>query len=180
MWRVFSVVAWASAFAILQISFFSHLPAPFSSVSFPLVAIVVHLLRDRPLEAAGWALVAGTLLDLHGLFGFGTETGLLFAVFAFARFLHRRVLTNASQPAAFLLAALSTLAHHGLKLGIDGLRVIFGAVPYALVPSADVVIGPLLAAVTNGLAVVALLALGKALRARFQQTFFASSHAFRP
>ncbi len=169
----------AALTAILQISFFSQLPFPFSALSFPIVAIAYGVVRDRPLLAAGWALVAGFLLDLHGLLGFGAEMASLFASFFVARFLLRRVVTNAGTLAFFLLGAATAISHWFALSAIDGANVLFGGVPVLADLSLAAAIAPLRQGLVDGAALVLLIGIENLLARRFRKTFLSHApHAF--
>ncbi len=171
----------AFATAIFQIAFLSQLPFPFSAVSFPLLAIAYGIVRDRPLLAVGWALVAGVTLDLHGLLGFGAEPLALFASFFAARFLFLRVLTNAGAGARFLLAAAVAVIHWFTLAAVDGARVLFGAVPILVDLSAGSLLAPLRQGFVNGALLLIVFGVEEAVRRRFSRAFLshaASPHAF--
>lgn len=171
----------AFATAIVQIAFLSHLPFPFSTISFPLLAVAYGIVRDRPLLALGWALVAGATLDLHGLLGFGAEISALFAAFFASRFLFQRVLTNAGASARFLLTAAVAVVHWFALAAIDGARVLFGAVPILVDLSAASMLAPVRQALVNGLMLLLIFGVESALRRRYSRTFlsYASSpHSF--
>ena len=168
----------AFATAVFQTAFLSHLPFPFSTVSFPLLAVAYGIARGRPLLAVGWALVAGATLDLHGLLGFGAEITALFTAFFGARFLFRRVLTNAGAGARFLLAAAAAVIHWFTLAAIDGARVLFGAVPILIDLSAASILAPLRQALVNGLLLLLIFAIEDGARRRFSRTFI--SHASSP
>ena len=172
------IAALAFATAIFQIAFLSHLPFPFSTISFPLLAVAYGIVRDRPLLAVGWALVAGAALDLHGLLGFGAELTALFAAFFGARFLFLRVLTNAGASARFLLAAAVAVIHWFALAAIDGARVLFGAVPILVDLSAASLLAPVRQALVGGLLLLLVFAVEDALRRRYRRTFL--SHASSP
>lgn len=172
------IAALAFLTAIFQIAFLSHLPFPFSTISFPLIAVAYGIARDRPLLAVGWALAAGAALDLHGLLGFGSELTALFAAFFAARYLFLRVLTNAGASARFLLAAAVAIIHWFTLAAIDGARVIFGAVPILIDLSAASLLAPLRQALVNGLLLLLIFAVEGALQRRYRRTFL--SHAAPP
>lgn len=163
---------------VLQVAFLSQLPFPFSTLSFPIVAVAYGIVRDRPILSVGWALVAGALLDLHGLLGFGAELTALFAAFFGARFLFRRVLTNAGGAAVFLLGAAAAVIHWFTLAALDGARVLFGAVPILVDVSLFAVLAPFRQGLVDGLALVLLVAIEDAVRTRFRRTFL--SHAASP
>lgn len=172
------VILLASSTAILQVAFFSHLPYPFSALSFPAVAVAYGIVRERPLLSVGWALVAGALLDLHGLLGFGAEMSALFAAFFGARYLFRRVLTNAGAGAIFLLGASTAVIRWFALAAIDGARVLFGAVPILVGISFSAALAPLRQGLVAGLALALVIALEDSARARFRRAFL--SHAASP
>lgn len=178
MLSAFLIAASAFATAIFQIAFLSHLPFPFSTVSFPLLAVAYGIVRGRPLLAVGWALVAGATLDLHGMFGFGAEIAALFAAFFAARYLFLRVLTNAGASARFLLASAVAIIHWFALAAIDGARVLFGAVPILVDLSAASILAPLRQALVNGLLLLLIFAVEGALQRRYRRTFL--SHAAPP
>ena len=178
MFRALAVIFLASATAILQIAFLSHFGFPWSTLSFPLVAVAYGVVRDRPLLALGWAFAAGTLLDLHGLLGFGAETAALFVSFFAARFLFRRVLTNTGAAALFLLGATAAVAHWFALAAVDGVGVLFGAVPITIDLSWSAALAPLRQALVNGLALLAVCAFQDAADRRFRKAFL--SHASSP
>jgi hypothetical protein len=179
MWPLLTLLLSALALTVAQVAFLSHLFPPLTDVSFPLAAMSYALLRDRPLTAVGWALFGGLTLDLHGLFGFGTETAVLLAAFLAARFMFGRVLTNASAAAAFLLTAFAVLVRWLGLFVIDGLRVLSGGVPHLIVADPRVVTVPLRMMAVNGLLVAVALSAVERLRARFDRTFLSSRHAVR-
>ena len=172
------IVVLAFATAVFQAAFLSHLPFPFSTISFPLLAVAYGIVRDRPLLAVGWALVAGATLDLHGLFGFGAELAALFTAFFGARFLFLRVLTNAGAGARFLLAGAAAVIHWFALAAIDGARVLFGAVPILVDLSAASLLAPVRQALVNGLLLLLIFAVEDAAARRYRRTFL--SHAPTP
>lgn len=172
------VIVLASFTAILQIAFLSHLPFPFSTISFAALVVAYGIVRDRPLLAVGWALVAGAILDLHGLLGFGAEIVASFAAFFGARFLFRRVLTNAGTAARFLLAAAVSVIHWFTLAAVDGARVLFGAVPIVVDLSLAAALAPARQALVNGALLLLVFAVEEGARRRFSRTFL--SHASSP
>lgn len=181
MFRALLIAALAFAIAVFQVAFLSQLPFPFSTISFPMLAVAYGIAADRPLLAVGWALVGGAVLDLHGLLGFGAELTALFAAFFGARFLFERVLTNAGWSARFLLAAAVAVTHWFTLAAIDGARVLFGAVPILIDLSAASLLAPVRQALVNGLMLLLVFAVESAARRRFSRTFLshaASPHAF--
>lgn len=160
---------------VAQIGFFSHFGFPWSTLSFPVIAVAYGVVRDRPLLALGWALIAGILLDLHGLLGFGAETFALFAAFFASRFLFQRVLTNTGTAALFLLGATAALVHWFALTAIDGLGVLFGGVPTMIDLSMSTLFAPLREALIGGAALLAVIAVEEWLRRRFRKIFI--SHA---
>lgn len=170
MWFFLSV-ATSAALTLFQIAFLSHLFPPFSDLHLPIAVISYSVIKDRPLTAALWAVIAGTVLDAHGLFGFGTETVLLFSVFLLQRLTFARFLTNTSAMAAFLLTGIGVSARFVGLLAIDGLRVVFGGVPYMISSDAEPWFHAVRSAAFNGLLVVAALAVSGFMRARLQKTF---------
>ncbi len=176
-----AIVLLAALTAILQIAFLSHLPFPFSTISFATLAVAYGIVRERPLLAVGWALAAGAILDLHGLLGFGAELAALFAAFFGARVLFRRVLTNAGTAARFLLAAAVSVIHWFTLAAIDGARVLFGAVPIVVDLSLAAALAPVRQALVNGALLLLVFAVEEGVRRRFSRTFLshaASPHAF--
>lgn len=171
MWFFLSSAISAVILTTFQIAFLSHLFPPFSDLHLPLAAISYSIIKDRPLTAAVWAVIAGTLLDMHGLFGFGTETALLFSVFLLQRLAFARFLTNASAAAVFLLSGIGVFARFAGLLAVDGLRVLFGEVPYAISPDPDPWLQTIRAAIFNGLIVVAALAASGFMREKLQKAF---------
>jgi hypothetical protein len=178
MLNAFVIGALAFLTAIFQIAFLSHLPFPFATVSFPLLAVAYGIVRDRPLLSVGWALVGGAMLDLHGLLGFGAELAALFTAFFGARFLGARVLTNAGAGARFLLAGAVAVIHWFTLAAIDGARVIFGAVPTLIDLSAASLLAPVRQGLVTGLLLLLVIAVEEGARRRFSRTFI-SSHASR-
>ncbi len=179
MWKAFFFAALAAATTLLQISFLSHVSFPFSALSFPIVAIVYGVVRDRPLLAVGWALVGGFFLDLYGLLGFGAELFALFITFFSVRFLFQRVMTNTSTLALFLLGIAAAVIHWFTLSAIDGVNVLFGGVPVFIDLSFSSAFAPIRQGVVAGAALV-LFAGGEALiRRRFRNTFLShASHTF--
>lgn len=175
MFSALIVVILAFVTTVVQIGFLSHFGFPWSTLSFPLAAVAYGVVRDRPLLALGWALVAGTLLDLHGLLGFGAETAALFAAFFASRFLFRRVLTNTGAAAIFLLGATAAVVHWFALAAIDGVGVLFGGVPTTIDLSAAAILAPVRQGLVNGALLLVLVALEEALRRRFRKAFL--SHA---
>ncbi len=161
----------AAALTVFQIAFLSWMPAPFSLLSFAVIGISISVAAERPLEGALWAFVAGVLLDMHGLYGFGTRTALLFLVFAVQRVLFSRVLTNASKSALFLLTLAGVAAEFVGLMAIDGMRVVFGGTPYLLSFEPDIFYRLIGSALANGLAVVLCLYAVNAFRRRFESVF---------
>lgn len=170
-------LAAAVSLTVLQIAFLSHLPAPFSSVTFAAAAIAAAILAERPLEGAWWALAAGLTLDLHGLFGFGAETLALFASLWVGRKAFRRLLTNASAASPFLVTATVVAARWGVLAALDSLRALFGRVPLLLVDARSLRL-PFYEMAVDGLLVVAASAAFAAVRAGFRKNFL-SAHAVR-
>jgi hypothetical protein len=175
MLRTLLIAALAIMTAVFQAAFLSHLPFPFSTVSFPLLAVAYGIVSDRPLFAVGWALVGGATLDLHGLLGFGAELAALFTAFFAARHLFLRVLTNAGAWARFLLAAAVAVIHWFTLAAIDGARVIFGAVPTLIDLSTASLLAPVRQALVTGLLLLLVIAIEGSARRRFSRTFI--SHA---
>lgn len=178
MLGILTVIIGASAATIFQIAFLSHLGFPWSTLSFPVAAVAYGVAKDRPLLATGWALLGGFLLDLHGLLGFGSETFALFVAFFAARFLFERVLTNAGAAAVFLLGAVTAVVHWFALAAIDGVGVLFGAVPIMVDLSWSTAAAPLRQALVTGLALLLFVATQDALVRRFRKSFI--SHASSP
>lgn len=170
---IVSILAFVTTVA--QIGFLSHFGFPWSTLSFPLAAVAYGVVRDRPLAALGWALIAGVLLDLHGLLGFGAETAALFVAFFSARFLFQRVLTNTGAAALFLLGATAAVVHWFALAAIDGVGVLFGGVPTTIDLSAAAILAPVRQGLVNGLVLLLVTGAEEALRRRFRKTFL--SHA---
>jgi len=177
MWFFLSTAIFAAGLTIFQIAFLSHLFPPFNDLQLPIAVIGYSVIKNRPLTAAVWALVAGVLLDLHGLFGFGAEIALLFSVFLIMRVAFSRFLTNTSAAAAFLLTGVGTLAHFAGLLAIDGLRVLSGGVPYAISPDPEPWFQLIRAVAANGVLVVAALALSGFARRRLHKAFLSGGSA---
>ncbi len=175
MWKGFVIAALAALTSILQVSFFSQLPFPLSALSFPIVAVAYGVVHDRPVLAVGWALVGGFFLDLHGLLGFGSEIVALFIAFFAARFLFRRVVTNTSTLAMFLLGAATAVIHWFALSAIDGMNVLFGGVPVLVDLSATAVFAPIRQGLVDGTALVAFIGLENMIQRRIRRTFL--SHA---
>lgn len=180
MWKSPLIAGLIVLTTVVQIAFLSQLPFPFSTLSFPLVVVAYGVVRNRPLLALSWALLAGFILDLHGLLGFGAEIFALFAAFFAARFLFLRVVTNAGAVALFLVGAFAALTHWFALAAIDGLRVIFGAVPILVDLSAASMLAPLRQALVNGLALLAMMAAGNALERRYRRTFLSHVSTTHP
>jgi hypothetical protein len=170
MWFFFNLMA-AAALTILQIAFFSHLPPPFPDISIPIVAITLAVVAEAPLAAAVWALTAGTLEGLHGLFGFGPDIVALFLALAAEHALSIRFLANRSRLAIFLLAAAGSTVVFAVFLIGDGLRILSGYTPYLIAQDAEPFVAFLLGAVVNGLLAVGLSTLASAVRRRLRGTF---------
>ena len=178
MLRAVLIAAIAFMATVLQVAFLSHLPFPLATVSFPLLAVAYAIAHDRPLLACGWALVGGAVLDLHGLMGFGSETAALFAAFFGARFLFRRVLTDATAGARFLLGAAVAVIHWFVLAAVDGAGVLFGAVPILVDLSAAAMLAPLRQALVNGGLLLLVFAAEAAARRRYERAFI--THAPSP
>lgn len=170
---VITILAFVTTVA--QIAFLSHFGFPWSTLSFPLAAAAYGVVRERPLLALGWALIAGFLLDLHGLLGFGAETTALLAAFFAARFLFRRVLTNTGAPALFLLGAVAAVAHWFALSAIDGAGVLLGGVPTTIDPSGAALLAPIRQGLINGAFLLIVIGIETSMRRRFRMTFL--SHA---
>jgi hypothetical protein len=171
MWRTLSTLILAMALAIFQFSFLSHLPALFSYVSFSLIAMTLATATDRPITAALWGLGSAFVLDLYGLFGFGTEIVLAAAVFLSQHALYGRVLTNASYPAAFALAAAGAFVRFVGLAVIDGTRVIFGQVPYVISAEPGVLATPIISSVVNGILVMVAIFAASSFKKKISKTF---------
>ncbi len=177
MLAAFIIAALAAITTILQIAFFSHFGFPWSTLSVPLLVTAYGVLRDRPLLALGWALVSGTLLDLHGLLGFGAETSALFATFFTTRWLAKRVLTTNGATARFLLGALAAIAHWFFLAAIDGIHILLGGMPTIMDVSTAAALAPLRQAIVCGALLLLMIAAEDAVRQRFHHVFI--SHAPR-
>ncbi len=175
MWKFFFQSALAVIATIVQISFLSQLPFPFSALSLPLVAISYGIVRDRPILASGWALLAGILLDLHGIFGYGSEIFSLFVTFFTTRFLFQHVVTNTGAPALFLIGASAACIRWFALSGLDGLNVLLGGMPTMIDLSASSVLAPLRQGLVAGVALLLVIGAENFLRKRYQKTFL--SHA---
>lgn len=173
-----SILAFATT--VVQIGFFSHFAFPWSTLSFPLVVVAYGVVRDRPLLALGWALVAGFVLDLHGLLGFGAEIAALFTAFFVSRFLFQRVLTNTGKAALFLLGAVAAAVHWFILTAIDGLGVLFGGVPTMIDLSVSTLFAPLRQALVAGAALLIVIGIEEALRRRFRKTFLSHGSSAVP
>lgn len=156
---------------VIQVGFLSHLPTPFSDIHFPLLALTLAIFVDRPVIGAVWALFGGIVLDLHGIFPFGTEIFSLLGVFYLTRLLFRRFITNASLAAAFLFSTMIVAMHAAILLALDGLRVIFGADPFLVVAETGFTSVTLRMMLVHGLLTVGLLAGWKRVRDRFAHRF---------
>ncbi len=179
MWKGLYFAALAALTAILQISFFSQVSFPLSALSFPIVAIVYGVVRDRPLLAVGWALIGGFFLDLHGLLGFGSEIASLFATFFVARYLFQRVMTNTNALALFLLGAVAAVTHWFALAAIDGMNVLFGGVPVLVDLSSAALFAPVRQGLVDGAALLLLIGLENLIQRRFRKTFLSHApHAF--
>jgi len=161
----------AAALTVVQIAFLSHLPTPFSDISFPLLSIGLATFVDRPVTAALWAFTGGLILDLHGIFPFGTELSVMLAIVFLTRLLFRRFITNASLAAAFLLSTVIIVMHTAMLLGLDGIRVVFGAAPFIGTQDADIGTAVIRLVIVNGLLTVALLAGSRRVKERFAHRF---------
>jgi hypothetical protein len=164
-----SILAFVST--VVQIGFLSHFGFPWATLSFPLVAVAYGVVRDRPLLALGWALIAGFLLDLHGLLGFGAEIAALFTSYFASRFLFQRVLTNTGTVALFLLGAISAIIHWFLLMAIDGIGVLFGAIPTMIDLSLMTFFAPIRQALIAGAALLIVIKIEQALSRRFRKSF---------
>ncbi|WKZ29288.1 MAG: hypothetical protein QY323_01000 [Patescibacteria group bacterium] len=179
MWKFLLHAALAVVGTIVQISFLSQLPFPFSAISLPIVAIAYGIVRDRPVISAGWALLGGLLLDLHGLLGFGSEMLALFVAFFATRFLFQRVVTNTGTPALFLIAAAAATIRWFTLAALDGVNVLFGGVPVLIDLSATALLAPVRQSLVAGGALLAYIGVGSLLSRRFQKTFLSHApHAF--
>lgn len=161
----------AIALTVLQVAFLSHLPTPFSDISAPLAAITIANFLDRPVRGALWALVGGIVLDLHGIYPFGTEVSVLLVVFFLTRLLFRRFITNAGLPASFLFSTAVVAMHAALLLALDGVRVIFGAEPFIVTLDSSILSATVRTIVANGLMVVLLIKGWSSVRERFINRF---------
>ena len=174
MFEIFAAAVIAFAAAIIQASFLSHLPSFFSSISMVILAMCVAVVSGFDLEAAVIALVGGSLLDLHGAFGFGTELTAAFAAFVLMKLVFERFLSNASMIAIFVLAALGVASHFLVLAGVDGLRILAGRDPYLLVFDPETLTGPLLSMFTTGTVTIAIIYIGRSIR-RITEKIFLSS-----
>lgn len=156
---------------IVQISFMSHLPAPVSSISFPLLVIALAIFVNRPVKGALWALLGGIVLDLHGIYPFGTEIFVLLSTFYLTRLLFMRFITNASSAALFLLSTIVVALHAIMLYGLDALRVIFNAEPFIVGQNATPVSAAAGTVLVNGLLAIAVLASWKRIRTRLGKRF---------
>jgi hypothetical protein len=170
MWFFFNFIA-AAALTIVQIAFLSHLPPPFPDISLPVVAITLAVVAEAPLAAAVWALTAGSIEGLHGLFGFGPDIVALFLALAAEHALSIRFLANRSRLATFLLAAAGSVVVFAVFLVGDGLRILSGYTPYLIAQDAEPFLAFLLGAAANGLLAVGLAAVASAVRRRLHGTF---------
>lgn len=179
MWKALLHVILAVLGTIVQISFLSQLPFPFSALSLPLLAIAYGIVRDRPLLSSGWALIAGMLLDMHGLLGFGSEMFALFVAFFSARFLFQRVVTNTGTLALFLIGATTAITHWFTLSALDGMNVLFGGVPVLIDLSAASIFAPLRQGLVAGAALLLVVGMENLLRKGYRQTFLSHApHAF--
>ncbi len=179
MWKALLHVALAIIGTVVQISFLSQLSFPFSALSLPVVAIAYGIVHDRPIISAGWALLGGTLLDMHGLLGFGSETFALFVAFFAARFLFQRVVTNTGTPALFLIAAATAIIRWFTLSALDGVNVLFGGVPILIDLSAAAILAPIRQGLVAGAGLLAIIGLERLLGRRYRKTFLSHApHAF--
>lgn len=179
MWKVLLHATLAIVGTVVQISFLSYLPFPFSALSLPIVAIAYGIVRDRPLVSAGWALLGGTLLDMHGLLGYGSEIFALFVAFFAARFLFQRVVTNTGMLALFLIAAAAAIIRWFTLSALDGVNVLFGGVPILIDLSAVAILAPIRQGLVAGAALLAVVAIENLLSRRYRKTFLSHApHAF--
>ena len=171
MWSVLPVTLTAAILTIFQISFLSHLASPLSDISLPLVVISYSVVTDRPIIGAIWALIGGILLDLHGLYEFGTQLSLLFVVLMITMVAFQRVFTNVSLLSVFLLTALGAVIHMFGAMVIDGIRVLFGGVPYILSFESAFLASTLRTALINGVIVVMMMLVGTYIKRSFRHIF---------
>lgn len=173
MWFLLHFAA-AAVLTIFQVAFLSHLPAPLPALSFGVVAVSLGIIADRPLPAAWWALASGLVLDLHGIFGFGTETALLFAALWIGLKISRRVLTNASPASTFLIVCAVVAVRWLGLVAFDGIRVLFGDIPLVIGDARNAFL-PIQEMLMNGALVLGIVALASAARAGYRRNFL--SHA---
>lgn len=179
MWQTILQGTLAIIGTIVHISFLSQLPFPFSALSLPLVVIAYGIVRDRPLLSSGWALLAGVLLDMHGLLGFGSEIFALFVAFFSARFLFQRVVTNTGRLALFLIGATTAVTHWFTLSALDGINVLFGGIPVLIDLSAASILAPLRQGLIAGASLLLVIGAENLLRKRYRQTFLSHApHAF--
>ncbi|MFA5853809.1 MAG: hypothetical protein WC866_01850 [Patescibacteria group bacterium] len=179
MWKVLLHGTIAIFATIVQISFLSQLPFPFSALSLPIIAIAYGIVRDRPLLSSGWALIGGIVLDMHGLLGFGSELFALFVAFFAARFLFQRVVTNTGTLALFLIGAATAIIHWFTLSALDGVNVLFGGVPILIDLSAASILAPVRQGIVAGGALLLLVGVENMLSRRYRQTFLSHApHAF--
>ena len=167
-------VVLAFSAALLQLSFLSRLPSPFSDL--PIITAVAAwlILKDRQAEAAGWLLLGGLIFDLNGPYGFGAELALAALIYVVMRFLFVRVFSNDSYAAVGMLAAAGALTRFAGLAGLDGVRVLFGGEPFYLIGEPDLVVRPILAALTAGVAAVILAGSAKAAARGLAKMFLRS------
>ena len=179
MWKFFLHATLAALAAIVQISFLSHLPFPFSTVSLILAAIAYGIVRDRPLLSLGWALIGGVILDLHGLLGFGSQLFAFFIAFFATRFLFQRVVTNTGTLALFLIGAAGAIVNWFTLSALDGINVLFGGVPVLIDLSAASVLAPIRQGLVSGAILLIIVGAENLLKRRYRQSFLSHApHAF--
>jgi len=173
--RIFTILVFAFLTTVLQVSFLSHLPIPFSDIFLPIVVISYAVFTDKPIMGALWALVSGSVLDLHGIFEFGTELTLLLLVFYVLRTAFNRFITNSTAQAAFLLTASGIIIHWLGLVFLDGIRVLFGGIPYIISFESRAIASLIRTIIVNGAIVTGLFFAVRSLKRRFEHVFFLHS-----
>ena len=171
MWSVLLVVLSSAFLTIVQISFLSQLFPPFSELHFALIVMSYAIVKEKPVLGALWVLVSAVILDLHGLFGFGTQIGLLLVVFMLTREAYIRVFTNVSLLAVFLLTVFAVVAHLIGMILIDGIRILFGGIPYMVTFESSTLVYWVRSAIVNGIAVLLLIITVSFTKKRFANIF---------
>lgn len=160
--------------AAVQAAFLPHLPFPLDRLFLPLIVPAFCVFTGRSLHAVLWAAASGLALDLHGFFLFGTETIVLLAAVGAMEASFRRILTNATLKAAFLLAAIGMAGYLAGLAAADGIGLLFGEPPQLLPFEKGFLAGLLLSLAVNGGAVVALLWTASKVRKGFERSFIVS------